>query len=82
MPAAQSTIFAVHELSTEALRRGPVIVSGLARASVVSVLWYENDLLLRRDFDDERRAFGLARAIKSAGAHQPRPDGELALAVS
>ena len=78
---SEAKILDLHELSTEALRRGPVVVSGLAEPGQVSVLWHENDLYLRRDLEDERQAYGLVRAIATARAHRFCPEGKLTLAT-
>jgi hypothetical protein len=69
MVASQPSEPQVHDvegLSTEALRGGPLVVTGLAEDGQFSVLWFENELFLRRDLKGEHQAFSLVRAIQTA----------------
>lgn len=69
---SQPIIHEAEELQVEELRRGPVVVAGMAESGQFSVLWFEKDLLLRRDLSGERKAHSLVRAIEFArGADGP-----------
>jgi hypothetical protein len=67
LATSQPPVVDIGDLSAEHLVQGPVIVFGMAEEGRPSVLWFENDLLLRRDVDGLEKARGLADAIKLSG---------------
>ena len=66
----------VDALRPEDLHRGPMVVRGMAEDGAFSVLWFEHDLLLRRDLAEERQAQRLVRAIKCAHGTETVVDRE------
>lgn len=66
----------VDALRPEDLHQGPMVVRGMAEEGALSVLWFEQDLLLRRDLAEERQAQRLVRAIKCAQGTETVVDRE------